>query len=232
MTATIALLFLVVPLMAGFVVRTWRPGPHWSRSLLSFGGAFLLGVTVMHMLPELYAEGGAVIGMWLLGGFLLQVLLEFFSQGIEHGHQHLLPGKTLPLVTLIGLCVHAFVEAVPFAAPTIAMDIPFVLGVLLHKVPMALALAAVMDRSGVAPRRAWTYLLLFAVSAPVGIAVGSAMGRSAAPEVLFYALALAIGMLLHISTTIIFESAPEHRFHRQRFVAVLVGIGLAFLAVH
>ncbi|MCB0792987.1 MAG: hypothetical protein KDB97_14565, partial [Flavobacteriales bacterium] len=131
MTATIALLFLVVPLMAGFVVRTWRPGPHWSRSLLSFGGAFLLGVTVMHMLPELYAEGGAVIGMWLLGGFLLQVLLEFFSQGIEHGHQHLLLGQTLPLVPLVRLRVRAFVQVVPFVAPTIGMRVPFTLAVLL-----------------------------------------------------------------------------------------------------
>jgi hypothetical protein len=45
-------------------------------------------------------------------------------------------------------------------------------------------------------------------------------------------LALAIGMLLHISTTIIFESAPEHRFNAQRFAAVLVGAALGAVTMH
>ncbi|MBK6831332.1 MAG: hypothetical protein IPG92_11600 [Flavobacteriales bacterium] len=45
-------------------------------------------------------------------------------------------------------------------------------------------------------------------------------------------LGLAIGMLLHISTTIIFESAPEHRFNAARFVAVIIGALLAALSIH
>ena len=45
-------------------------------------------------------------------------------------------------------------------------------------------------------------------------------------------LGLAIGMLLHISTTIIFESAPEHRFNAARFVAELVGAALAMVSMH
>jgi hypothetical protein len=39
-------------------------------------------------------------------------------------------------------------------------------------------------------------------------------------------------MLLHISTTIIFESAPEHRFNAQRFAAVIMGTLLGALTMH
>ncbi|MCB9169868.1 MAG: ZIP family metal transporter [Flavobacteriales bacterium] len=231
MITTIALLYFLVPLCAGAVMRTWRPGAQWSRLLLSFGGAFLLGIAVMHMLPDLYADGGPGIGIWLLGGFVMQVLLEFFSRGIEHGHQHLPAGRTLPAMTLLSLCLHAFVEAVPFADPGVALDLPFVAGVLLHKVPMALALAAVIDRADTPAHLAWSYLFLFAISAPIGIGVGLLLADDAA-QGLLPALALAIGMLLHISTTIIFESAPEHRFHGQRFLAVLAGVALALIALH
>ena len=46
------------------------------------------------------------------------------------------------------------------------------------------------------------------------------------------ALAIAIGMLLHISTTIIFESTPDHRFNAKRFITVLLGALLAILTSH
>jgi hypothetical protein len=75
-------------------------------------------------------------------------------------------------------------------------------------------------------------LVAFASAAPVGILTGAWLGDDLGMEFLQRALAVAIGMLLHISTTIIFESAPDHRFHLTRFVAVLGGAGLAMLAIH
>jgi len=63
----------------------------------------------------------------------------------------------------------------------------------------------------------------------MGILVGHLVGEGIGMQPLDNMLALAIGMLLHISTTIIFESAPEHRFNAARFVAVLIGAGLAAL---
>ncbi len=232
MTLTTVLAFFLLPLIAGALVRTLKPEASWLRLLLSFSGAFLLGVVFLHMLPELYAEEGPRIGFWVLGGFLLQVVLEFFSHGIEHGHVHATPGKALPLVTLMSLCLHSYAEGIPFADPAVAGNIPFLAGVLLHKMPMAIALATVLLRSGTSVVASWAMIGTFAVAAPLGIFTGVLLGEGMGHHFLHDMLGLAIGMLLHISTTIIFESAPEHRFNAARFVAVLVGAALAMVSMH
>ncbi|HRH70000.1 MAG: ZIP family metal transporter [Flavobacteriales bacterium] len=232
MTLTTVLAFFLLPLLAGALVRTLKPEAHWLRLLLSFSGAFLLGVVFLHMLPELYAEEGPRIGFWVLGGFLLQVVLEFFSHGIEHGHVHATPGKALPLVTLLSLCLHSYAEGIPFADPAVSGNIPFLVGVLLHKMPMVIALATVLLRSGMGSIASWAMIGTFAVAAPLGILTGVLLGEGVGHHFLHDMLGLAIGMLLHISTTIIFESAPEHRFNAARFVAVLVGAALAMVSMH
>ena len=53
---------------------------------LAFSGGFLLAILFEHLLPELYETGNATIGIWILSGFLIQLILEYFSGGIEHGH--------------------------------------------------------------------------------------------------------------------------------------------------
>ena len=40
-------------------------------------------------------------------------------------------------------------------------------------------------------------------------------------------LGVVIGIFLHISTTILFESSSDHKFTMRKIVAVLLGIGIA-----
>jgi len=236
----LVILFLALPLAAGAWVRFRATDPGHVKLLLAFSGAFLLSVTVLHMLPELYSRDSGHVGLWVLAGFMLQVFLEFFSRGIEHGHVHVhapatsqaTANRTLPLVTLLSLVVHSFTEGMPLADPRVGGDTAFVVGVLLHKLPMAIALATVLQRSGVGTGRSWTTLSIFAVSAPIGILFGHHFGMRMGEVFLSSALALAIGMLLHISTTIIFETTPDHRFNAKRFTAVLVGALLAIFTSH
>ncbi len=234
MIAGVALAFFLLPLIAGMLVRWLRPGILWMRLLLSFSGAFLLGVVFLHMLPELYEEAGEAIGLWILGGFLLQVVLEFFSHGIEHGHVHVHShtGRALPLLTLLSLCIHSFAEGMPFADPDVAGDVHFLAGVLLHKMPMAVALATVLTRSGASSSNSIAMLVIFALAAPLGIFTGHMASGALGEPFLHSMLGLAIGMLLHISTTIIFESSPEHRFVAARFISVLIGAVLAAFSMH
>ncbi|HMU14024.1 MAG: ZIP family metal transporter [Bacteroidetes bacterium] len=228
------LLFIGLPLLAGLWLRRREAESGLVKLLLAFSGAFLLSVTVVHMLPELYEQGGHGIGPWVLAGFMLQVVLEFFSRGIEHGHVHVHAGhaRTLPLMTLLSLCAHSFTEGLPFADEAVRANLPFVVGVLMHKAPMAIALATVLRRSDVTDGRYWTMIGVFAISLPIGMLVGIAGGDRLGGGFLEAALALAIGMLLHISTTIIFETTPDHRFDPKRFLTVLAGAGLAFLSMH
>jgi len=236
MTPIVALLFFALPMIAGAAVRVVRPDQKWLRLLLGFSGAFLVSVVFLHMLPELYEEEGAMIGAWVLGGFLLQVVLEFFSEGIEHGHIHVHAHhgtkSALPWITMASLFLHSFTEGMPFADAQVSGNVPFLAGVLLHKVPMAIALATVLLKSGVPGPASWLMLVLFALAAPLGIGAGTLAGDWMDGHFLHRMLGLAIGMLLHIGTTIIFESAPDHRFNAARFAAVIVGVVLAAVAVH
>lgn len=229
--------FFFLPLITGAWVRFNVSGGARIKLLLAFSGAFLLSITVLHMLPELYERGGHHIGSWLLAGFMLQVVLDYFSRGIEHGHVHL-PGKEhghghgLPLATLLSLCVHSFTEGVPFADRQVGGDVVFVIGVLLHKMPMAIALATVLRSTGTGVARSWAVLAVFAVAAPAGILTGAWIGTDLSEEFLVKALAVAIGMLLHISTTILFETTPEHRFDAKRFLTIVAGVVLGSITAH
>jgi len=55
---------------------------------LSFSGAYILGITIMHLMPGVFDQGGQAASFWILAGFFLQLLLEQLSRGVEHGHVH------------------------------------------------------------------------------------------------------------------------------------------------
>ena len=79
--------------------------PRHLKPLNAFTGAYLLSLTFLHLLPELYETGHGdflLIGILILAGFYLQVALDVVSQGVEHGHTHHLP-KGFPIGILAGL---------------------------------------------------------------------------------------------------------------------------------
>ncbi len=77
---------LVVVALLGALLGEWL-GDRFKQHmplLLSFGGAFLLGLCFLHLLPEAFAMNVGA-GHWVIGGFLLQIGLEYLSKGMEHG---------------------------------------------------------------------------------------------------------------------------------------------------
>src|ERR1700761_8783707 len=78
------------------------------KLVLAFSGAYLFGITVLHLIPDAYHEGDNYVGIFILGGFLFQILLEQFSQGVEHGHVHRAEQAIFPLGIIVNLCLHAF----------------------------------------------------------------------------------------------------------------------------
>ena len=69
------------------------------------------------------------------------------------------------------------------------------------------------------------YLGVFGVMAPVGLLFGSYLTTHFAFD-LDWIMAIAIGMFLHISTTIIFESSEGHKINFMKLLAIVVGFGL------
>ena len=97
-------------LIGGALVQLLKSAQNqqFIKILLAFSGGFLLSLAFIHFIPELYEHSTASIGLFLLLGFLIQLVLEFFSGGIEHGHVHSHRGKhMIPFGVILALGIHA-----------------------------------------------------------------------------------------------------------------------------
>src|SRR6195952_5726405 len=137
------------------------------KLVLSFSGAYLFGITVLHLIPDAYHGSDNFVGVFILIGFLFQIVLEQFSDGIEHGHIHAhvhAAGKSVfPVGIMVSLCLHAFLEGMPLAE---GQQDQLVFGIALHHIPAAFALASVMMVNKVPKNKMIFFLLLFAIMAP------------------------------------------------------------------
>lgn len=206
------------------------------KSLLAFSGAYLFAISVMHLLPEVY-EAGEHIGIYILVGFFFQIILEFFSEGIEHGHIHVHRNEPkFPASILLSLCVHSFLEAMPisFKHTESALTSAFVAGIILHNIPIALALMSMLLLSGVKKGNALLILVIFALMAPLGMLISNLIGTGTIADLqTFFAkiMAVVIGIFLHISTTILFESSENHRFNIRKLAIIAIGFAVAYFSV-
>ena len=74
------------------------------------------------------------------------------------------------------------------------------------------------------------WLIVFALVTPLGTFTSYAIGQNMLLDLSIYfdkIMAVVIGIFLHISTTILFESSENHRFNLIKFVMILLGAGVA-----
>lgn len=234
----VSILFFSAFLSGAAVFFVKRDNTNLLKLILSFSGAYLFTITVLHLIPHVYHSGSsAYIGLWVLGGFLFQIVLEQFSHGIEHGHVHQSNGSSglFPLGIMVSLCLHAFIEGMPLASNH---QNELVFGIAIHHIPAAFALASLLVNTQLNKQKIYLMIFIFAVMTPAGflLSKGISAGNMGNIEQHFdKMMAVVIGIFLHISTTILFESGSQnhHHFNRNKMIAVLVGvlIGLASLLI-
>lgn len=236
------LVLFFTPLLAGLLIYMVPKGRNTNFKLwLVFAGSYLFAITVIHILPELYRQYAEIelIGLFVLLGFFLQQLLEYFTSGIEHGHIHAHDhhghthsqshAEISALILLSALCVHAFLEGGMVAQPeamTFNYDVnAILLGIVLHRAPAAFALMAVLSEQLRSKRRAIPYLVVFSLAAPLGLFISEYFVEIdlLSETGLIFLYALVSGNFLHISTTIVFESSPDHRFNARKLAVAIVG---------
>ncbi len=236
---------LCTVLAGGGIVLLLRPSLNKNlKLLLSFSGAYLLAISVLHLIPEVYDSPAAHIGVYVLVGFLLQLLLEFFSEGIEHGHVHVHEkvSNSFPITIMLSLCIHSFLEGMPLEreihhihhATHEHPNHSLLLGILFHKLPVSIALMTMLLKSKVSKVRAFIWLMVFAIMAPLGTFVSHHFGsvfNEVTTDFLDKVLAIVVGMFLHISTTILFESSEGHRFNFLKLITILAGAAIAMLSL-
>ena len=216
--------------------------PNKLKLLIAFSGAYLLSITALHLLPEVFTgdDRGAYFGSFVLVGFFIQVMLEYLSGGIEHGHAHTHRSAGLPVGLMIGLCLHAFLEGMPLGGGDAGHSHhghshhgdshshglePLLMGIVLHKYPVAMVFLAMLLNSGLAKPKAFGLLAVFAAMAPLGTLLSGEFEMVG--QYNRESLAIVIGIFLHVSTTILFESSEGHRFNAYKMMAIAAGLALS-----
>lgn len=198
------------------------------KLLLAFSGSFLLSLTVMHLLPEIYNENGLPtaptvipVGIFIMIGILFQIVLEFFSKGAEHGHVHV-HGElnSMPWLLFLSLCLHALLEGFP-----VGRHHDLAWGIAVHHFPIAMILTTFFLNAKLKKPYVFLFMLAFAVMTPLGTYASN--GFPFLTQYYRQITAIVIGILFHISSTIIFETSENHKFNVTKLVAIILGILLA-----
>lgn len=228
-----AVLFAGV-IASGSIVLFTRINNKALKLILSFSAAYLFAITILHLMPEVYASSSAKIGVYILAGFLLQIFLEFFSEGIEHGHIHVHQhaASAFPGTMMLALALHSFLEGMPLAGEWNDTKQSLLIGIILHNIPIAIALMSMLMQSHISNTKAFAWLIVFALMTPLGTFTNTLLGQHIAIEGFSEKImGVVIGIFLHISTTILFETGDEHRFNFLKFITVVAGMGLAILFI-
>ena len=206
-----------------FVVVTKPQKNEYFKLLLAFSGAFLLALTIFELLPEVYNHSDPkTIGIFIMLGILFQIFLEFFSKGAEHGHVHISKESTnFPWLLFISLCIHSLLEGLP-----IGSNDTIIYGILIHKIPIAIILSIFLLGSNIKPLHAGLFMILFSIMTPIGTFLAHTVEILSTYAV--YLNALVIGVFLHISTVILFESSEGHKFNLRKLLVIIFGITIAY----
>ncbi len=227
------ILFLTASVFVGAIiagVSKVEQNQSWFRWILAFSGAYLFGITIVHILPEAYLEGDLpIVAASVLIGFLIQYILDFFSGGVEHGHFHHHSDK-IPYGLLAGLFIHAFIESIPASIDHYQHHQDSILwAIIVHKVPISIVLFILMAQVAKHKWQIWSVLFAFAAMAPLGFWLGDVLPIFSNNAPIY--MGFTAGIFLHVSTTIIFESEKNHQLNLQKMIAVFLGFVLAYIGV-
>ncbi len=220
MNYLLPLLSVIIGYIAALIIRPKNKTNL--KLLLAFSGSFLLSLTVMHLLPEIYESKSSNIGLFIMLGILFQIILEFFSKGAEHGHVHGHEKMTqIPWLLFVSLCIHAFLEGFP-----VSHDNDLAIGIAIHHLPIAIILTTFFINASLDKKAIFFFMITFAVMTPLGTFLSDYL-----PILKVYyteITAIVIGILFHISSTIIFESSEGHKFNIAKVSMIVIGIALAY----
>ena len=218
------------------------------KLLLAFSGSYLFAVTVVHLLPELYEQSEDVhfIGLFVLVGFFLQLMLEYFTTGVEHGHLHAHThtghhhhhGATsfFSLAMILSISFHALLEGMLLLHPSHVHEhgdtYSLLFGLILHKIPESLAFVFALGEYSFNKTQKILLLLAFSLASPLGMVFSNFVFdlQIFSGNVFLALFAIVAGNFLYISTTIFFENSPDHKIRFNRLAFSLLGALLAWLS--
>jgi zinc and cadmium transporter len=201
-----------------------------SANLVSYSAGVLLGVGVLHILPEAL-ELTAYAPYFVLLAFVAFYFLEH-QMLIHAGHEELHHpridvvaghgeecGRPHPLgvIAFVGMGLHSLIDGLIIGTGfEVSHDtgILSALAVIAHEVPEGIAMISILLHYGYQRRAAITFTSLVAVATPLAAVITFALVREIDPGTLGILLALAAGSFIYIGAS---DLIPES--HRARGIS-------------
>jgi ZIP family zinc transporter/zinc and cadmium transporter len=206
---------------------------HWNELILKYflalGAGFMLGATLLRMLPvslTLSAQAPSLI----LAGYLL---VHFFEHTVaphfhfgEEVHDDVMVNPAVGYSAMIGLSTHTLFDGISIASGfLVSAPLGFLIfcAVILHKIPEGFTAASIALASGHGPRGAFVASLVLAATTIVGV-LGMHVFAGAVP----YALPVSTGVSLYVAAS---DLMPEVNEERGIVMALVVFLGVALFAL-
>jgi ZIP family zinc transporter/zinc and cadmium transporter len=191
------------------VIRHLRRGLRFIDACLAFGAGFMLAVTVLGVLPEVF-DGSTMAPLCvLLGYFAVHLAQHVFTPHFHFGEETHRVSSSAGDTALLGLTLHTFFDGVAIASGFLVsgrLGVLLFLAVLLHKLPEGVTIASVMVAGGHSRRRALGGAVVIAGATVLGFLLTEQVKPLAR-----YGLALSAGVTLYVAAS---NLVPEFQAKR------------------
>ena len=200
-----ALLIFLTSIIGGILplyVREARKKDLILKRFVSLGAGMLLGMAILHMLPEASRQLPESYAAWFLLGFVILLVLERFIMvhACEEDSCHY---HTIGITAFVGLTVHGFIEGLALGSSMyVASLAPLVfVAIISHKIPSSFSLTSILAMSQSLKRTQIIWFLIgVSISIPFGMFVAYFLlvqQTNAATAIL---IAVSAGTFLYIAT--------------------------------
>jgi zinc transporter ZupT len=223
-------LLVVLPVAVGAGYSRLHALNHkYAKPVSIFTAALLLCITVINFLPEVFehVSNKSYAGIVILLGLLLQLGLERFSNGLEHGHVHN-AGQIKFYVSYVALLLHSLVEGTPLLIS--ANGNSLLVGLIIHNVPVTIILMQLLNHLHIPIWQRLALISMLGISTLLG-ALG-AQYITQYTHMMFdvhYVLAFVCGLFLHIGTSLLYEFNRGKEQLALKLVLVAIALGICLL---
>jgi zinc transporter ZupT len=142
---------------------------------------------------------------------------------------------------ITGLYLHSLLEGLPIyqsgiieahTHAVLSTQQSLVFGITIHNIPIAITFVTLLLEHKTSKLKTILLLLGFALMAPLGCLISyvlNSFGVQNYDGFLKLSFAVVIGIFLHISTAIMFETGENHRYNFAKIMSMIAGVLLAAL---
>jgi ZIP family zinc transporter/zinc and cadmium transporter len=210
-----------------FVVHREWPR-RYLTAFLALGAGFMLGASLLEMIPESIRLAGDSALVSVLAGYFL---VHFFEHSLVHHfhfgeetHEAEMHARHASLSALAGLGVHTFFDGVAIASAFLVsqwLGMVIFIAIVLHKLPEGFTVSSLLLAGGRSRRDALAGAALLGGATLAGVVLTSALQSALA-----YTLPVSAGVTLYVAAS---DLIPEvNREHRVSSV-FLVFLGVVIL---